>query len=84
MWVLQALFLGEERRRSLATHGEVEMEEICVRIHGEMEEAERFWWENGEEDERKVRENEMKREKDESGNVSQMRGVRVLNEVSLG
>ena len=40
--------------------------------------------ENGEKDERKVRENEMKREKDESGNVSQMRGVRVLIEVSLG
>ena len=61
---------GEEK--SLATHGDVEMEEICVRIHGEEEEAERFWWENGEEDERKVRENEMKREKD----MSQMKLVR--------
>ena len=36
--------------------------------------------ENGEKDERKVRENEMKREKD----MSQMKLVRVLNEVSLG
>ena len=36
--------------------------------------------ENGEGDERKVRENEMKREKD----MSQMKLVRVLNEVSLG
>ena len=40
------------------------MEEICVRIHGEEEEDERFCEENGEGDERKVRENEMKREKD--------------------
>ena len=46
------------------------MEEGCVRIHGEEEVAERFCVENGEEDERKVRENEMKREKD----MSQMRG----------
>ena len=56
------------------------MEEICVRIHGEEEEAERFCEENGEGDERKVRENQMKREKD----MSQMKLVRVLNEVSLG
>ena len=34
----------------------------------------------GEREERKVRENEMKREKD----MSQMKLVRVLNEVSLG
>ena len=46
---------------------------ICVRIHGEMEEAERFCVENGEGDERKVRENEMKREK----KLSQMKLVRV-------
>ena len=49
------------------------MEEICVRIHGEEEEAERFCEENGEGDERKVRENEMKREKD----MCQMRGSQV-------
>ena len=36
--------------------------------------------ENGEGDERKVRENEMKREK----KLSQMKLVRVFNEVSLG
>ena len=46
---------------------------ICVRIHGEEEEAERFCEENGEGDERKVRENEMKREK----KLSQMKLVRV-------
>ena len=46
------------------------MEEICVRIHGEEEEAERFCEGNGGGDERKVRENEMKREKD----MCQMRG----------
>ena len=39
-----------------------------------------MWKRNGEGDERKVRENEMKREKD----MSQMKLVRVLNEVSLG
>ena len=53
------------------------MEEICVRIHGEEEEAERFCEENGEGDERKVRENEMKREKD----MCQMRGSQVKMEV---
>ena len=42
------------------------------------EEAERFCEENGEGDERKVRENEMKREKD----MSQMKLVR-LNEVGV-
>ena len=39
-----------------------------------------MWKRNGEGDERKVRENEMKREK----RLSQMKLVRVLNEVSLG
>ena len=81
--VLEALFLGEERRRSLATHGDVEMEGDCVRNHGEwwrMVLGREVWWENGEGDERKVRENEMKREK----KLSKMKLVRVLNEVSLG
>ena len=70
MWVLQALFLGEERRKSLATHGDVEMEVWPWRIHGEWWRGREVLWENGEGDERKVRENEMKREKD----MSQMRG----------
>ena len=39
-----------------------------------------MWKRNGEGDERKVRENEMKREK----KLSKMKLVRVLNEVSLG
>ena len=32
--VLEALFLGEERRRSLARHGDVEWKVICVSFHG--------------------------------------------------
>ena len=56
MWVLQALFLGEERRRSLATHGHGGRKVICVRIHGEEGRGREVWWGNGEEDERKVRE----------------------------
>ena len=35
-----------------------------------------MWKRNGEGDERKVRENEMKREKDENGRMCQMRLVR--------
>ena len=60
MWVLQALFLGEERRRSLATHGDVEMEGDCVRNHGEgwrmmlgREVLVRKWWRRWEKSERK-------------------------------
>ena len=71
--VLEALFLGEERRRTLAKHGEMEWKVKTWGIHGEWRFGREFGGENGEGDERKVRENEMKREKD----VSQMKLVRV-------
>ena len=37
MCVLEALFLGEERRRSLVAHGDVEWKVKNVKIHGGME-----------------------------------------------
>ena len=57
--VLEALFLGEERRRSLARHGDVEMEVICVENHGGW----RFGREFGEGDGKK-RENGEKEDED--------------------
>ena len=33
----------EKKMRSLATHGDVEMDEICVRIHGDGDGGREIW-----------------------------------------
>ena len=79
--VLEALFLGEERRGSLVAHGDGGRKVENVDFHGGRRNFVR--WDEGDED-GSWEKNERRERKWKWGGVSQMRGVRVLNEVSLG
>ena len=76
-------FTWRRRGGSLAGHGDVEMEEGCVRFHGRMEFGREVVKENGEEDEDGV-ERKWRRERKVKVGMCQNEVVRVLNEVSLG